>query len=163
MWLWRYINIVFYYLLFIYWLCSIAAIKKYQSPVNLIYIIRNHFFMWRVSLLVINAKHWSWISLHIIKHDPVCVISDRMDEKHTFLLHFCYKNVLKCDLITCNSLQNIKITPEMHSPYPINPKTWCHSSLYYFWFPSYDSGLLRRAPSWICPIWPPQREPSLAP
>jgi len=79
--------------------------------------------MWRVSLLVINAKYWSWISLDIIKHDPVCVISDRMDGKHTFfLLHLCYKNVLKCDLITCNSLQNITITPEMDSPYSNNPK-----------------------------------------
>ena len=93
----------------------------------------------------------------------MCVISDRMDERQTFLLHFCYKNVLKYDLITCNSLQNIKITQEMDSPYSNKPKTWCHSWLYYFWFSSYDSGLIRRGPSWICPIWPPPWEPSLAP
>ncbi len=86
------------------------------------------------------------ISLDIIKHDPVCVISDRMDDIYR---HFCYisftKNVLKCDMITCKSLQNIKITPKMDSPYSNTSKTWCHSCLYYFWFSSYDSGLLRKA------------------
>jgi hypothetical protein len=96
-------------------------------------------FMCRVSMLFINAIHWSWISLGIIKHDPVSVISDDI------YIHFCYKNVIKCDIFTCNSLQNIKITPEMDSSYSNTSKTWRHSWLYYFWFSSYDSGLLRKA------------------
>jgi len=42
-------------------------------------------------------------------------------------------------------LQNIIITPEINSPYSIPPQMWSHSWLYYFWFSSYDSGLLRKA------------------
>ena len=42
-------------------------------------------------------------------------------------------------------LQNIIITPEINSPYSIPPQMWSHSWLYYFWFSSYDRGLLRKA------------------
>jgi len=32
----------------------------------------------------------------------------------------------------------------MDSQYSNTPKMWCHLWLYYFWFSSYDSGLLRK-------------------
>jgi len=62
-------------------------------------------------------------------------------EKHVFRS----KNALKCDITICNSLQSIKITPEIDSPYSKTHNTWCHSWLYYCWFSSYDSGVLGKA------------------
>jgi len=60
-------------------------------------------------------------------------------------IHFCYKDVLKCDLITYNSLQKHQNNTRNGLPILKIPRKWCHSWLYYFWFSSYDSGLLRKA------------------
>ena len=107
------------------------------------YVVRSHikkeisfgrnyeFVFWKINFVLVSIYIFYCKFPAII----VCV------EKHVLRS----KNVLKCDNIICNSHQNITITPEMDSPYLKTLKRWCHSWMYYFWFSSYNSGVLRKA------------------
>ena len=148
---------------------AIASVSSYRSdPLPFLW---NTLFVclwgWSFAIVRLNLRQDLWtmkFPLRYSSHAAGCfTTSSTMSLLWIGTYIFVTKMSLNATLSHTIHFKNIKITPEMDSPYSKSLESGVIHGCTTFGSQVMTVAYSGRLPFWICPIWPPQLEPSLAP